>query len=146
MDIIRTLFRITCASCISLLRASDSDPFWDLVFELGWSFCMVMGELSVYLLEGSIIMVLGATIGYTIVGSICILLGLELGNYFGTREVYFVGVSLYSLGGLMVSTFKGYIVGLSMGLPFLYPLVMVLGNTIGSKYPNTGAVLGFFYL
>ena len=83
-------------------------------------------------------MVLGAHVGYPLVGSIRIVMGspvvsplgvsigmflvLELGNYFGTREEYLVGVSLGAWGGLIVGTWEGSLVGLSLGLPLGYPL------------------------
>ena len=55
-----------------------------------------------------------------------------------------VGVSLVILGGLIICTWEGYLVGSSLGLPHEPPLGMDLGNTLGSliEYPNPVAELG----
>ena len=44
-------------------------------------------------------------------------LRLLLGNYFFTREGYLVGVLLGAMGGLIIGTVEGSLVGLSLVLP-----------------------------
>ena len=67
-------------------------------------------------------MVLGAYVGSTLGYSINKLHGLALENYFGTWEVYLVGVSLGTLDGFITGMGEWYLVGLSLGLPLGYPL------------------------
>ena len=77
-------------------------------------------------------MVLGAPVGSPSVGSIVIFILLVLGNYFKTEGIYLVGVSLGIIGGLMIYTWEGYLVLLSLVLSLGYPLVVDLDNPLGS--------------
>ena len=53
-----------------------------------------------------------ASVGYPLGDSIDMILGLTLDNYFGPWEGYLVVVSLVELGGLMIGTWVGSLVGL----------------------------------
>ena len=108
------LCRLTCDSCLPLLRTSGSEIVWALGFELGSSVDMVL------------LAPVGSPLGY----SINMLLGLALANYFVTWEVSLAGVSLGALDGLIIETGEGCLVVLSLGLS--------LGPTINS--PNTGLI------
>ena len=100
---------LTCASWTTRLRISGSELGWDMGFELGLSVGMV----------------LGAPVGFPLVYQIKIFFGLEPGNFFGTWEVYLVGVSLGTLVVLIIGTGEGYLVGLSLGLPLVYPTDLI---------------------
>ena len=115
MNIIRFLCRLNCASWLPCLRSYVSELGCDIGFELGLSDVMVMG----------------APAGYLLVYSINMFLGLKLGNYFGTREGYLVGVSLVTLNGLMIVTGEGSLFGLPLGLPIVSPI----------ESPNNGSDL-----
>ena len=77
-------------------------------------------------------MVLGSPVGYPPVGSIVMFIILVLGNSFKTEGIYLVGVSLGVIGGLMICTWEGSLVLLSLVLSLGYPLVMDLENPLGS--------------
>ena len=62
------------------------------------------------------------------------LLLLALGTYFGTCVGSLVVASLDTLGGLIIGTVEGYLVGLSLGLPLGPP----------PEFSNAGAVIGSF--
>ena len=61
-------------------------------------------------------MVLGAPVGSPFDGSIVIFIVLVLGNYFKKEGIYLVGVSLGVIGGLMICTWEGSLVLLSLVL------------------------------
>ena len=87
---------------------------------------------------------MGSPVGSPFGYYINMLLGLEIDNYFWTWEGYLVVFSLGTLDGLMIGTVERYLVGLSLGLPPVYPLespylgltgtilAMYLGNTLVS--------------
>ena len=88
--------RLNFASYIPIFIVSLSRILCALVFKIVCSFDMVLGLPVVFPLEGSIIM----------------FLILEVENFFCTWELSLAGVSLESLGGLMVVTVEGSLVGL----------------------------------
>ena len=55
---------------------------------------------------------LGATFGYPIEDSFEVIIGFALVNNFVKWEAYFVLVSLSALGGFIIGTKEGYLVGL----------------------------------
>ena len=61
-------------------------------------------------------MVLGEPVVSPLEDSIVILLGLALGTYFIKLERCLVGVSLGTIGGLMIGTREVSLIGLSLGL------------------------------
>ena len=85
---IKYICRLTCASCIPILKTSGSELGWDLGFERGFSVGMV----------------LVAPIGYPLRYSFGIFLGLEICNSFGPQEGFLVVLSLGILAGFMIGT------------------------------------------
>ena len=109
----KTIVICLCACFIELYYRSELG--WDLGFEIGFS----------------VDIALGAPVGSPLVYSINMLLGLELFDYFVTRKVSLVGVSLGPMYGLMLGTGEEYLAGLSLGL--------LLGSPL--EYPNNGSDL-----
>ena len=72
------------------------------------------------------------------------MLGLELVNYFGSREISLIVVSLGTLVWLMVGTGEGSFFGLSLGLPLGYPPE---STNIGSELSSMlmGGPLGLWF-
>ena len=99
--------KLSFASWLSLLKFSGSDIVWTV----GMFRIVPVGYL------------LGYTIG--------MLLLFSLVNAFGTWEIYLVGVTLVTLGSLMIFTGEIFLVVLSLVLSLVYP----------PEYPNAGAVL-----
>ena len=96
MEIVRFLCRLTCDSCIPCLKESWFEFGWAIISELGWTVGMV----------------LGASVGYLLEGSFSMFLWLALVNSFVIWEGYLFGVSLDTLGGMMIGNGAGSLVGL----------------------------------
>ena len=105
MNNIRYLCGINRESWIPCLRASGSNLVWALGFELGMSVGM---EII-------------SPVGYPLESSILALIILSLSNFFSTWEEYLVGSLPGVLGGFMIGTWEGSLVGWSLGLTRVYP-------------------------